>query len=136
MKKVLFLVAFSVAFFTADAQRNLVSTSYYNANDTVTNTGSKIWFSANPYKYVSLQLNVLKISGTVAGSIVPVGSNDGVYFYPISKYTQDTVTAANTSGTVGYVINVPNVGCPFVGLRYTGSGTMSASATGTLTGKQ
>lgn len=118
------VLCFSVG---AHAQASLKSTTYGNTKDTVTNTASKLWYAqAKGFSNVSVQFNITKISGTVAGNAIPVGSIDGVNFYNIST---DTLKATDVAAQ-GKIWNFPNSAYIYYGVRYTGTGTMSASATG------
>lgn len=102
------------------------------ARDTVTNTAVK-WFAA-PYNFVgsqalvTIQVDLTKISGTLGGTIVPVASNNGVG-YGIAGSASYTVLD-QTSQTA--VISAP-AGFNYYGFRWTGTGTMSGSAVGTIT---
>lgn len=93
--------------------------------DTVSNTGT-ITFSAlttGGVKNYSIGVVVTKISGTVGGTLSVVYSNDGTNFF---TYAGDsTITPANASGVYGWQLK--DVAAPYIGVRYTGTGTMSAS---------
>jgi uncharacterized membrane protein YfcA len=136
MKKLFLFMVLAVALSTvavkSKAQIALVSPTYGNTNDTVTNTASKVlWKQVNGYKEtVTIAVNVTSISGTLGGTIVPIASNDGTNFYDISTATKDTFTVANTTsqGKAYYLQR----GYKYYGVKWTGTGTMSGSFTGTL----
>src|SRR5690348_11028543 len=103
MKKFVFLLAFAAIAASipieSGAQTTMISTSNSTSLDTVTNTGSKILaVKFTGYREtITATINVTKISGTLAGTMVPVGSNDGTNFYDISQASLDTFTVANTA---------------------------------------
>jgi hypothetical protein len=141
MKKLLFLMAIAVNFLAAipqkaEAQTSLTSSVNSLARDTITNTGTAVW-SAGPVLYntaVTIQVDYTKISGTLAGTITPVASNDGTTFYSVSsRVTRDTALAVgNASG--GYNYSMPS-GWRYYGVQWTGSGTMSGSLVAKLNRK-
>lgn len=136
MKKLIMFMVLAVTLLTATvktkAQIALVSPVYGNTIDTVTNAASKvIWKQVNGYKEtVTVTVNVKSISGTLGGTVVPIASNDGTNFYDISQATSDTFTVANTS-TQGKAYSLRR-GFKYYGVKWTGTGTMSGSFTGTL----
>lgn len=116
------------------AQVSLTSASYGNAIDTVTNGGTKTLFAkVVGYKEtITITTNITSISGTLAGTLTPVVSNDGVNFY---------AATANTSTDVAYTVtNVASQGVAFTckrgfqyyGVQWVGTGTMSGSFTAKL----
>ena len=136
MKKILLIQLFAIGLLMAavqtKAQIALVSPTYGNTIDTVTNTASKVlWKQVNGYKEtVTITVKVTSISGTLGGTIVPIASNDGTNFYDISTVSKDTFTVANTAsqGKAYYLQR----GYKYYGVKWTGTGTMSGSFTGTL----
>lgn len=125
-------VALSTVAVKSKAQIALVSPTYDNTKDTVTNTASKVlWKQVNGYKEtVTIAVNVTSISGTLGGTIVPIASNDGTNFYDISTVSKDTFTVTNTA-TQGKAYYLQR-GYKYYGVKWTGTGTMSGSFTGTL----
>ena len=125
-------VALSTVTVQTKAQIALVSPTYGNTKDTVTNTASKVlWKKVNGYKEsVTIAVNVTSISGTLGGTIVPIASNDGTNFYDISTVSKDTFTVTNTA-TQGKAYYLQR-GYKYYGVKWTGTGTMSGSFTGTL----
>ena len=125
-------VALSTVAVKSKAQIALVSPTYGNTKDTVTNTASKVlWKQVNGYKEtVTIAVNVTSISGTLGGTIVPIASNDGTNFYDISTVSKDTFTVTNTA-TQGKAYYLQR-GYKYYGVKWTGTGTMSGSFTGTL----
>lgn len=115
--------------FASNAQtaRALAWSGYGNALDTVTNTGTKYAgvTISNPAFGFNFVLKVTKISGTVGGTISWQGSNNGTDYATISTTTPSDTTA-------NYQYNV--VGRPpykYYRASWTGTGTMSASVSGT-----
>src|SRR5579885_2746602 len=138
MKKIMFLLAsvLCVAVTNVSAQTSLISTGNSLTRDTVTNTGVKTLTArvvGNP-TYVTIQVDVTKISGTLGGTLIPVASNDGVTFYDISNLTTETrdtaYTVTNTTSQ-GYAYRL-KPGFRYYGVRWTGTGTMSGSFVGSL----
>lgn len=136
MKKLFSFLVLAVILSTVSleskAQIALVSPTYGNSIDTVTNTANKVlWKQVNGYKEtVTITVNVKSISGTLGGTIVPIASNDGTNFYDISQASSDTFTVANTS-TQGKAYSLRR-GFKYYGVKWTGTGTMSGSFTGTI----
>lgn len=164
MKKILFIAALALSIsLSAQAQivasaSPLVGGTYGGVTDTVVNTASITKFIKvqNSNSDISIQVVVTKISGTVAGTIVPVASNDGVNFVVISRPSiaattlrpsySDTMTATNvTTNTKIYKFSkaaATDGGTSefgpylYYGIKYTGSGTMSAKFTGFAVGRK
>lgn len=102
--------------------------------DTVTNTAAHVmsYQVKGAQKSITIQVDVTKITGTLAGTIVPVGSNDGVTFYVITDaYGAAASYTVTDVSTQGKCFNIPT-GYPYVGVLWTGSGTMSGSFTAKL----
>lgn len=119
-----------------NAQTTLVSPVYGNPSDTVTNTAANyLYVKITGYREtVTITTNLTKISGTLGGTLVPIGSNDGVNFYDISQKSSDTVTVANVAAQGKAYVCAK--GFQYYGVRWTGTGTMSGSFTGTLIGRR
>lgn len=119
MKKLFILIAILSLGLTTFAQK----ASLYNATntyslaklvaatatrDTVTNTGTGALYAKiqNGDGYVTIQANVTKVSGTVAGSLTLLGSLDGVAYDSIRTEETRTLlaraTLRNTTGTDVY----------------------------------
>lgn len=154
MKNLIIITAIAALFLgSASAQSihgsyNLVGGAYGLTIDTVDNTDDIIKYIKveGIYSVISIQAVVTKISGTVAGTIVPVVSLDGVNFVPASRASvaisalrpayKDTLTCTNvtTNTKVWTFTNQANIDGstpnfqPYLwyGLRYVGAGTMSA----------
>lgn len=129
MKKILFLLCLCTTVMVMQAQTfavkpvALTTTSYGIALDTVTNAGSKVttpFRVANWHLGVTAQVVVTKISGTVGGSIGLYGSIDGTNWSLIGSASTPTDATAN------YSFNT-TVSWYYYQLKYTGTGTMSAS---------
>lgn len=140
MKKSVFISFLAVAAFMlpaiqSSAQVSLLSATGYTL-DTVTNTSVKIMAKQvkGYQETVTVQVNLIKISGTMGGTMVPVASNDGVKYYDISQKSSDTVTVANVA-TAGKNYSLVR-GYLYYGVQWTGTGTMSASIGGTLVARK
>lgn len=141
MKNLLFLIAFPMALLTGSqvkAQKAVVSittagvTGNGLARDTVTNTAVK-WFAApynfaGPQAYVTIQVDLTKISGTMGGTIVPTSSNNGVGYGVAGSASYTVLDQTSQTATI-----VAPAGFNYYGFRWTGTGTMSGSAVGTIT---
>jgi hypothetical protein len=154
MKKT-FLLAVLALNLGVSAQAQIVSSAsileggaYGNAVDTVDNTESitKYVKVQNSNNNISIQVVITKISGTVGGTVIPVASNDGVNFVDISRPSiaatslrpsyKDTLTPTNqTTNTKIYTFTkatATDAGTSeygpylYYGIKYTGTGTMSA----------
>lgn len=132
MKKFLLiagLIALAFVPATINAQMStpklLTTTAFGNALDTVDNTEAHVT-TASEGKIstwrtgITAQCNVLKISGTVAGSLALQGSMDGTNFVTIGTAT----TPSDASGNYGFNSIVRYY---YYRISWTGAGTMSAS---------
>jgi hypothetical protein len=128
MKKLLIIALFAAIASAATAQITvkaipLTTTSYSNALDTVTNTGTK---GTNAIKApnwrtgVTAQVVVTKISGTVGGTLSLQGSMDGTNWSTIGSASTPSDASANYSfnSTAAWY---------YYRLYWAGTGTMSAS---------
>lgn len=103
------------------------------AIDTVTDTGSETWTLKVPGPNkagFSAEITYTKISGTVAGNIVLLGSNSGlgydtVYVTPIA--TARTVVATNVA-TRTFLWKLDKSDYLYYRIQWTGTGTMQSSA--------
>lgn len=137
MKKILFLITLCAFLIGAlpdvgTAQTSLLGANGY-ARDTVTNTGTKT-LVGRPNAYttaITIQVDITKISGTLAGTLTPIVSNDGTTYYSVSsRTTRDTAyTVPNASG--GYTYTMP-LGYRYYGVQWVGTGTMVGSFTAKL----
>jgi hypothetical protein len=132
MKKIIvLLMAFSIfTAISASAQTSLYGTNGY-VRDTVTNTGAKVLFTrvSGGLSYVTIQVDITKISGTLGGTLIPVASNDGVTYYDISNLTtenRDTAYTVTNTASQGYIYKC-KPGFKYYGVKWTGTGTMSGS---------
>lgn len=80
---------------------------------------------------VTIQVNVTKISGTVAGTISLMGSLDGSNYKALNTAETQTALATITAGNASAVYHWRLNGNPFLYYRvsWTGAGTMAASFT-------
>ncbi len=129
MKKVFLIMSFAFALcFGANAQVGSLTWSGNSGTlDTVTNSGTRtatvsITKPAYGFNFV---LKVLKISGTVGGTISFQGSNNGTDYANLS-----TTSASDASANYTYsVLSNPNY--RYYRISWTGTGTMAASVQGT-----
>lgn len=129
-------LAFVLPTVKTDAQQlpalPLISTGNSLAKDTVSNTAAKILMLS--YKGcttpIGITVDITKISGTLAGTLIPVCSNDGISFYPAGTGTF-AVTDLATQGTAFS----PPLGFAYYGVKWTGTGTMSGSLIAKINGK-
>lgn len=103
---------------------SLISTGNGLARDTVTNAGVKNLVKVLPSNKatIAIQVDITKISGTLAGTVIPVASNDGVTFYAAGS-SSFTVTDVASQG----VLFNPPLGFAYYGVRWTGTGSMAGS---------
>lgn len=124
-------MAFSIfTAISASAQTSLYGTNGY-VRDTVTNTGAKVLFTrvTGGQAYISIQVDITKISGTLGGTLTIVASNDGVTYYDIGNLTtenRDTAYTVTNTASQGYIYRC-KPGFKYYGVRWTGTGTMSGS---------
>lgn len=118
--------------FVTQAQTTLVSNSNGSGLDTVTNTGVKIMSVKLTGFRETVTATVLftKLTGTMGGTAVPVGSDDGVNWHDISQIAKDTVTVPNST-TFAKGFNFQR-GWGYYGIQWTGTGTMAATMAGKL----
>jgi hypothetical protein len=139
MKKFLLsLLLVAATFLGASAQKAAVSitnagvTGNGLARDTVTNTAVKWWASSfsltGAQAYVTIQVDITKISGTLGGTLVPVASNNGVGYGLAGSGSYTVLDQSAQTATL-----VAPAGFNYYGFRWTGTGTMSGSAVGTIT---
>lgn len=135
MKKYLLLIGLlaliSVVIPTIDAKAQwptpklLTTTAFGNALDTVDNTETHVTTPADgrvaTWKTgLTAQVNVLKISGTVGGSLALQGSMNGTDWVTIGN------AATPSDGSANYSFNT-TVRWYYYRISYAGTGTMSAS---------
>jgi len=136
MKKILLLLfAFTVTIATALAQEirevSLISETNATLTDTVTNTGVKIVATPNTpgfWDLAGVSVTITKISGTVAGVARLVGSYDGTNFFRIVP--TDSLNAANVTTNIKSFV-VTSYPYKYLGVQYTGTGTMAAKLNAT-----
>lgn len=126
MKKFLFItmLLFSCVLF-ASAQSSLsASKDTLNNADTAYLTAPRL---GAPYTVLSIQLNVTKISGTVAGTAVVQGSIDGINYTSISS---DTLNLVNGNNIKLWALG--NAQYPYHRVAVITSGTQSSSVNGLI----
>lgn len=112
---------------------NAQTATLMSATDTVTNAGSETATLkvVAPYKVVSIQAVVTKLSGTVAGTVILQASNDGVNYISVGS---DTLSNANVTTNTHFWTVEPSKYL-YYRLKATGSGTMSAILKGYFIGR-
>jgi hypothetical protein len=120
---ILCILMMSVCGITAYAQ-----TAMTPATDTVTNAATRDLSLKIPgtNAVLTFQLNVVKLSGTTAGTAFVQGSLDGVNYVTLPG--SDTLTLANASVTKAWV--QPRSNFLFYRIRVVGSGTQSTQLKG------
>lgn len=130
MKTLLFVLALICSLF--------VSAQGYDyemaGSDTITNsaTVNVTQTLASPYDVASFQAVVTKVDGTVAGTVLLQGSNDGTNYVDIST---DTLTLTDVA-TQSYLWSVTDAPYKYYRLKGTGSGTMNAILAGFAVAKR
>lgn len=122
--------------FVSPAQTSLLSQTSGGVLDTVTNTGVRIMaLNTTGYKEtITATVLITKISGTQGGTMVPVGTDDGVNWHDISQLTKDTVTVPNQATYIkGYSFQR---GWKYYGVQWTDTGTMASSISGKLVARK
>lgn len=134
MKKLIFVMLFSFLTVTFCNAQVALSDTTGAVSDTVTNTGTSVIFTpVRGYQStVTIQADITKVSGTLAGSLTPVVSNDGITFYPIPIINNGTDSAKTITDVAsqGFVFNMPP-GYLYYGLKWVGNGTMVGAIKGT-----
>lgn len=139
MKKIFFLVIAVLSFAFVQAQSvapALISLSNGSSLDSVTNTGVKVQGRlVGGYKQaITLTFTTANISGTQAGTVIPVASNDGVTYYSCGVvYGSSSITVSST--TLGGAFNPP-IGYLYYGVQWTGTGTMVGTITGRVNARE
>ncbi len=105
MKKIFLFVAIFVSL-QSFAQTNGDYAGYIKVKDTLTNAQSysDTVTITGPKHNITFQVNVIKISGTVAGSINVYGSADGVT-YGTTALTTTALTDATANYLISYTTN-------------------------------
>lgn len=136
LKRTILATCLIAAAFVGSAQSSLLSTISGNALDTVTNTGVRIMgLNTVGFKETATATIVItKISGTQGGTMIPVGSDDGVNWHGIAQLSKDTVTVPNQASFItGYSFQR---GWKWYGVQWTGTGTMASSIAGKFVGRK
>ena len=127
MKKIVLLfVALLSINFVAKAQ---ITKALTVASTSITNTGTATLtaVASDVYKQISFQVNITKVSGTVAGKITLLGSLDGVNYKRVGGL--DSVVLADQAVNVG-LLKLADCPYNYFKLQTTGSGTMVATNAG------
>lgn len=103
---------------------NLLSTVSHPATDTITNTTPKYQYAIvnGSNVHFTIQSTLDKISGTVAGTVKPQGSVDGVLYTDIAGQTAFTLTDVAQQTCSFVILNSPY---QFYRIAVTPSGTQS-----------
>ena len=159
MKKlstILVAMLFSVITFAQQNGADALMTSLDSSKTTshVVNTGARtmLYKVTNGWDVVSVQMVETKLSGTVAGTAILVGSNDGINFVNICRpsvaasslqlRTTDSLTSSDvttntkiwTWSNKNDAMGNPTVCFPYkyIGFKKTGSGTMESVISGNI----
>lgn len=126
----LLAMAFLMPPVQTQAQTSLISTNNGTVLDTVTNTGVRIMATkfTGFRETITAVILITKLTGTQGGTMVPVGSNDGVTYSDISQISKDTVTVG-TGATVTKAYSFAR-GYQWYGVQWTGTGTMASTIQG------
>lgn len=107
--------------------------------DTVTNTGTNYVGNlkpiAGPAQSVVIQCNLVKQSGTQAGTITIQGSLDGTNFVAIPTNETQTAVATATAtnvATQSFAWRFTGNPFPYYRVSWTGTGTMASTLAGVL----
>lgn len=94
---------------TYSALGNLLSTPTHAATDTITNTTVKYQYGIvnGSNVHFTIQSTLDKISGTVAGTVKPQGSVDGVLYTDIAGQTAFTLTDVAQQSCSFVILNSP-----------------------------
>lgn len=147
MKKLIGFIALFLVFSAFSAEAQIVmkkrvalnSVPFYVATDTVTNTATNFVTNVaaipGPLQNVTIQANLVKISGAVGGTLTLQGSVDGVNFKALPTLETQTALATATPADVAtqsFIWRITNNPVPYYRLSWTGTGTMSATLAGTI----
>ena len=88
---------------------NLLSTPTHPATDTITNAVAKFQYAIvnGSNVHFTIQCNLTKISGTVAGTVKPQGSIDGITYFDIPNQTAFTLTDVASQSCAFAIIASP-----------------------------
>lgn len=135
MKKIIFaitLTAFAVSCYAQNAFFNALGTNIQI--DTVVNTGTaylttRAQIQQERAQQTIIQVNVVKVSGIVAGNITLLGSIDGVNYSIVRNIELQTLVpvVAATDATASYHWRLTGNPFPFYRVSWTGVGTMNAT---------
>jgi hypothetical protein len=109
---------------TYAAVGNLLSSPTHAATDTITNTTVKYQYGIvnGANVHFTIQATLTKISGTVAGTVKPQGSVDGVNYVDIAGQTAFTLTDVASQTCAFFIVASP---FQFYRVVVTPSGTQS-----------
>lgn len=137
MKKFIFsLCLFAIGLFAciAPTKSSAQVVTMTGSGDTVTNAETEyILYKAQTNYMVGIQLQVTKLSGTVAGTATIEASIDGTNYVTIPD--ADTLTLTNVSSQ-GLLWNFSPSPYVYYRLKITGSGTMAARVYGYMVSKK
>lgn len=132
MKKLFIALALMVFALGVNAQtgRAISLKSVYSlSSDTVTNTGTVYLEGRVADKgAVAIQVNITKISGTVAGTATLYGSVNGSTYQPVDTVDAPAYTLTNVTSQ-GIIWHIDKSYLNYYRVSITGSGTMAASFT-------
>lgn len=139
MKNLILFLSLIIFSLNVSAQASQM-TGAYTTGDTVINTATKACSLrvVNSYKQIIIEANIVKVSGTVAGTVTLQGSIDGTNFVTVdsaaivsnhSPFPTFTATNVATQNKIWIINQSPYL---WYKLSYTGSGTMQAILKGYL----
>lgn len=131
MKNILFIIGFSFISFTGFSQT--IAGAMSVSNDTLVNADTSYLKpnALNASRWITVQLNVTKITGTTAGTAAVQLSEDNVNWFPVTATGVDTLTISNASISKRWEIGVPKSRYYRVRVYSTGT-TNSQKVTGTF----
>lgn len=105
MKNIILLLAVSLSSLTVSAQSGALTVT----KATLTNTDTSYLKPNSPgaSRWLSIQLNVTKVSGTTAGTASLQLSEDNVNWFPVSVAGVDTLTISNATISKRWEVGAP-----------------------------
>lgn len=144
MKKYIVILFVAIAFNFAKAQTSVIQSMYNPGNtyslakllttvvtrDTVTDTGTAYVCSkriSGPGQ-ITIQINITKVSGTVAGTVTLMGSLDGVNFkaMPTQETQTGLATVTATNGSTSFSWRLSSSPYLYYQANWVGTGSMVA----------
>lgn len=134
MKKYILALALVLTAMVSMAQEfkevDFRSSTNTTTTDTVTNAGVKLLVTPSTpqfYNTVGVGVVVTKISGTSAGVVRLMGSLDGINYFRVNP--TDSLNVGNVTPAQSKAFIVTSYAYKYLGVQYTGTGTMAAKIT-------